>query len=92
MQTSSNLDEQQAQDEKGNQQDSEELNDEFLLPSKENLQEIVHELYDSDPYIRRKIAQQVMKVSLLFFTKTEKEEVPTGNGSSSGEMNSYYKD
>jgi hypothetical protein len=23
----------------------------------------VHELYDSDPYIRRKIAQQVMKVS-----------------------------
>jgi hypothetical protein len=37
MQTSSNLDEQQAQDDKGNQQDSEELNDEFLLPSKENL-------------------------------------------------------
>jgi hypothetical protein len=65
MQTSSNLDEQQAQDEKGNQQDSEELNEEFLLPSKENLQEIVHELYDSDPYIRRKIAQQVMKVSVF---------------------------
>lgn len=37
MQTSSNLEEQQAADEKGNQQDSEDINDEFLMPTKENL-------------------------------------------------------
>lgn len=34
-----------------------------MMPTKDNLQDIVQELYDTDPYIRRKIAQQVMKVS-----------------------------
>jgi hypothetical protein len=43
----------------------------------------VQELYDTDPYIRRKIAQNVMK---------EEAAIAAGNGSESGEMNSYYKD